>query len=371
MTVVEEALIANYLGKSLEEVSASFRMSKKVHAKLVAFEEKLRVENNLEWKGEEVSVIDALFIMHQHGCKSMHELSEQSGLSRVALATIFDAAGFPRLTHGEATEVAKRINKGFFGIDLETGLKWGTRAGQIGGAVTKSRGSGIFGLSEEENRENRSKGGTLSKQNGHGIHALTKEQLSESRKRGGRTTGNMLKENNLGIFGWSEEQKLENARRAGKAAFEQNAGIFDPASENMFLSTIHGERKDVGFNARSMMEANVYRALLVLGFSEITPHVEVRIGDKVHSVDFRAVSMRGRTYYYEITVPHYAERKNEEIGMFKELHRDKKLVAIDKSKYKALHAAFKDRSKGDARVIGWETRKDNLKRKPEKWKITE
>ena len=152
-------------------------------------------------------------------------------------------------------------------ISLDVRRKTGKKVGNIQGPIRYKTKTGIFAMSEEEWKNNRSKGGKTSSKNnmqqGKAIFAMsgkersdagrkggnvnaknrtgvcgrTKEKMSEDGKKGGKISGKKSYENKTGLFSLTEEQRKEASHNGGKNGSkhikENKKGIFALSSEQL------------------------------------------------------------------------------------------------------------------------------------------
>ena len=142
------------------------------------------------------------------------------------------------------------------------------------------------------------------------------------------------------------------------------------------LPTIGGYRRDIGYHAKSMMEANLARAILYSGraFESDYP-IELKVEGKHKHVfgsdqttmfiDFATTTKRGTRVLYEIMVHPFEDPKGKaKLEMLLDQYPDINIRIINNQSYTKLRAHFESRINADPRFIAWETGELNLKTHP-------
>ncbi len=425
--IVSKDEIGKYLNRNLD--IRSLALKPKTLETFISFEQRLKESGQLLRSNgngnERISAIDYLFIRHQQDGESVERLSKVVGISGDTLSKVFDLLSLPRVNREEALKLNEKLGKGIFGASDEQRRQWCTAAGKIAGRIVaeqhkgalgataeqhkewSTRGGhaayklkkGIHGASSEQRRERSSKAGKKSVELHKGVHGATAEQRTNWTSKAGRVSGRIAVEQKTGIHGatsklrseWGSKGAKISGIRPGEMAsnmgkvggtntFSNKTGVHDPNTRNSYLPTFHGFRKDIGFDSRSMWEANLARILKHLNF-KIEPHVDFNLNipgelkgifksDNTNiTSDFSAISTKGRHYYYEILARPYDRPVDKaKLDLLrKQLPENAKLIVITEKRYAALENAFADRVASDSRFIGWETTKDNISTSPEKW----
>ena len=94
------------------------------------------------------------------------------------------------------------------------------RGGYTQGFASMKEGTGIFGLTPEQRKENSLKGHFVQKKNGIGVYGLTLEKRKEMGSRGAAT----IKKNGTGIYGLTPEHRSEIGLIAACQRWNINCG---------------------------------------------------------------------------------------------------------------------------------------------------
>ena len=149
-------------------------------------------------------------------------------------------------------------------ISLDIRRKTGKKVGDIQGPIRYKTKTGIFAMSEDEWRNNRSKGGKKSSQNNKenktGIFAMSEEERKNASRKGGKV--NAI--NKTGVCGRSKEKMTEDGKKGGKISgrksYENKTGIFSLTKEERRQASHKGGKRG------GVMTANQKWKCLETGF---------------------------------------------------------------------------------------------------------
>jgi len=130
------------------------------------------------------------------------------------------------------------------------------------GIKLRDSGSGIHGMSREEQIETGKMGGKRSHELGLGVHARTREEMSEHGKKGGKISGKKLYELGLGIHALSREEKSKFGKVGGKiggrTSYERKVGIHGMSREEKRKIGKKGYDLGLGIHALTGEERILY-----------------------------------------------------------------------------------------------------------------
>lgn len=179
----------------------------------------------------------------------------------------------------------------------------------------------------------------------------------------------------------STQKTWRNAKFRERIAEASRDARYRPENLNskVHIPSIHGYRRDIGFYAQSMWEANLARVLIYghASFSwrktfRLTVPADYRetIGTKETdiTVDFAVRDVRDRTTLYEIVAKPIAEAvKRAKLDLLRQQFPQFALIAVDPKYYEALRKEFAAKINHSRYLCGWETKQDNVRTSPAKY----
>jgi len=137
------------------------------------------------------------------------------------------------------------LNKSCGGkVSLDIARRVGKKMGNIQGPIRYETKTGIFAMTEDEWKENRSKGGKTSskinQEQGKAIFGMSAEERRNASRKGGETNA----KNKTGVCGLPKEKRIENGKKggaiSGKKTYENKTGLFSLNEEERKLASSKG-----------------------------------------------------------------------------------------------------------------------------------
>jgi hypothetical protein len=159
-----------------------------------------------------------------------------------------------------------------------------------------------------------------------------------------------------------------------------NRRTWDYSHDRLLLTrptrAIAGIRGDLGFHAKSMLEANIARVFRLQGYvfhTNTALHVQVT-DEFAHlftqpttqfNVDF-ITTQNGRTCIYEIMIhPEKDDRREAKLAMAKQQYPEVTFIVIDRTRYDEYQRDFEEVVNESPEFAGWERRGFNLRTHPQ------
>jgi hypothetical protein len=151
----------------------------------------------------------------------------------------------------KSSKKCKEHGRGIFSMtseELSNAAKKGAKIGGKKGSETQRKlKSGIFGLTDEERKDNGKKGAKTQEKLGIGLYGLSKEQRIENGKKYGSNAGKIGGKKSydlgVGVHSLTTEERREIGRISGNKCKELGVGIFSLSKEELSLYGKKGGRK--------------------------------------------------------------------------------------------------------------------------------